>query len=200
MEQLTQVQAAFYMRLRANSHENYLVTAPTGSGKTGLAALYIAEYLESGDGVVLYTVPTRALCQEVYARLQNGYFPSIQSQALDNITETLNPEARIVVTTYERADVLLSNRGERLRLGLLVLDEVHNIGTRARGAAVESLATKVALLGGVRVLALSGSLESPVSLCRFLGAHHVAFDEGYRPISLEQRYYYFAAQNVYALK
>ncbi|APX90370.1 DEAD/DEAH box helicase [Brevirhabdus pacifica] len=107
-----------------------VMTSPTGSGKTTLSILKIAATLCAGESVV-YLAPTHALVDQVEADLTgevgNLEPTSVEETSLDELGDRLPP---LSVMTPERCLALLGSAPELFdKVGLLVFDEFHLIGT-----------------------------------------------------------------------
>jgi superfamily II DNA/RNA helicase len=121
--------------------------APTGSGKTYLARLAIAELLErSPFARVIYLVPSRALVSEVGNSLsealshsgQNVVALSAQLTDLDENEHSAAAEASVIVMTPEKADLILRLGINFMKtVALVIIDEAHHIESGTRGALLE---------------------------------------------------------------
>lgn len=115
-----------------------VMTTPTGSGKTTLAALKIAATLAAGKSV-LYLAPTHALVSQVEKDLNERVggietARSIEDISLDDVIEVL---PAISVVTPERCFALLTFAPEIFtNVGLLVFDECHLLGASSNGNQV----------------------------------------------------------------
>lgn len=128
-----------------------VVEMPTSSGKTLLAEFRIIQTkVNVANAWIAYLVPTRALVNQVTIRLRRdlGFLNLKIEQAtpayeLDAMEEELlrAPDGfDVLVTTPEKLDLLI--RGGIARpgcrpLGLVVLDEAHNLGDGERGLRSE---------------------------------------------------------------
>lgn len=121
--------------------------APTGSGKTFLARLLIADVLtDNPDTKVIYLVPSKALVSEVAFDLNSALKEidhrvlalSAQLVDLDDREMASLDDASVVVMTPEKADLLLRLGADFLNVvGLAVVDEAHHIESGTRGALLE---------------------------------------------------------------
>ena len=135
-----------------------MVNLPTSSGKTFIAQFCILQALnqfERERGWVAYIVPTRALVNQIPARLRRDFSPlgiSVErvSPALeiDALEANLLTDAderrqfRILVLTPEKLDLLLRGGWEAKidrPLTLVVVDEAHNLAQETRGLRLELL-------------------------------------------------------------
>ncbi|WP_084636106.1 DEAD/DEAH box helicase [Burkholderia metallica] len=120
--------------------------APTGTGKTALARILIANALRANPGSkIFYICPSRALVREVWSDLSvslSGIGASV-FEAGGNLTahENLSPtegSPDVVVFTPERADLLLRVDPEFLgQTCLVIVDEAHHIEQGSRGILLE---------------------------------------------------------------
>lgn len=128
-----------------------VVEMPTSSGKTLLAEFRIIQTkVNIADSWIAYLVPTRALVNQVTVRLRRDLGPlgfkieqATPAYELDALEEELlaAPDSfDVLVTTPEKLDLLIrsgvADQGGR-PLGLVVLDEAHNLGDGERGLRSE---------------------------------------------------------------
>ncbi len=133
-----------------------LVAAPTGSGKTVVGEF--AAHLAIARGLkCFYTTPIKALSNQKYADLVRRY----DSQTVGLLTgdNSVNGEAPVVVMTTEVLRNMLYAGSATLRgLGFVVLDEVHYLADRSRGAVWEEVI--IHLPESVQVAALSATVSN----------------------------------------
>ncbi|MBU8867563.1 DEAD/DEAH box helicase [Paenarthrobacter aromaticivorans] len=133
-----------------------LVAAPTGAGKTivGEFAIYLA--LERGLKA-FYTTPIKALSNQKFSELAAKY-GSANVGLLTGDT-TINGEAPVVVMTTEVLRNMLYADSETLGdLGFVVMDEVHYLADRFRGAVWEEVI--IHLPSEVQVASLSATVSN----------------------------------------
>lgn len=130
-----------------------VVQLPTSGGKTLLAEFRIIQTkVNVAQSWIAYLVPTRALVNQITARLRRDLGPldfkvELASPAIEVDVfedEVLNIEGSfdVLVTTPEKLDLLIRSKRidlESRTLGLVVLDEAHNIGDGERGLRSELL-------------------------------------------------------------
>ena len=114
-----------------------LVAAPTGSGKTIVGEFAVHLALETGRKA-FYTTPIKALSNQKYNDLVARYGNDrVGLLTGDNV---VNGEAPIVVMTTEVLRNMLYAGSRTLQgLGFVVMDEVHYLADRARGAVWEEV-------------------------------------------------------------
>ena len=133
-----------------------LVAAPTGSGKTVVGEFAVHLAMASGRKC-FYTTPIKALSNQKYADLVNRY--SAANVGLLTGDNSINGEAPVVVMTTEvLRNMLYSGSVTLAGLGYVVLDEVHYLADRLRGAVWEEVI--IQLPESVQVVALSATVSN----------------------------------------
>ncbi len=137
-----------------------LVAAPTGAGKTivGEFAVHLAmrEPAVGGYGdKAFYTTPIKALSNQKFRELQDVYGPD--EVGLLTGDTNINGSARIVVMTTEVLRNMLYADSPALRgLRYVVMDEVHYLADRFRGAVWEEII--IHLPPSVKLISLSATV------------------------------------------
>lgn len=162
-----------------------LVAAPTGAGKTvvGEFAVYLA--LEQG-GKCFYTTPIKALSNQKYRDLIEEYGETRIGLLTGDVS--INGDAPIVVMTTEVLRNMIYAGSDSL-IGLLhvVMDEVHYLADRDRGAVWEEVILH--LPESVTVTALSATVSNAEEFGDWLATVRGATDiivEEHRPVPLWQ--------------
>jgi ATP-dependent RNA helicase HelY len=133
-----------------------LVAAPTGSGKTIVGEFAIHLALATGRKC-FYTTPIKALSNQKYSDLVARYGP--EQVGLLTGDNTVNGEAPIVVMTTEvLRNMLYAGSRTLLGLGFVVMDEVHYLADRARGAVWEEVI--IHLPESVALVSLSATVSN----------------------------------------
>lgn len=163
-----------------------LVAAPTGAGKTivGEFAVHLA-MREPGDKA-FYTTPMKALSNQKFRELQDVYGPD--EVGLLTGDTNINGNARVVVMTTEVLRNMLYADSPALRgLRYVVMDEVHYLADRFRGAVWEEVI--IHLAPSVRLVSLSATVSNAEEFGDWLdtvrGDTEVIVSET-RPVPLEQ--------------
>ena len=133
-----------------------LVAAPTGAGKSvvGEFACYLA--LRSGRKA-FYTTPIKALSNQKYADLVEAH--GAENVGLLTGDTSHNGEAPIVVMTTEvLRNMLYAGSATLAGLAFVVMDEVHYLADRFRGAVWEEV--MIHLPESVQVIALSATVSN----------------------------------------
>ena len=168
-----------------------LVAAPTGAGKTivGEFAIHLAmrEPAVGGHGdKAFYTTPIKALSNQKFRELQDVY--GADEVGLLTGDTNINGNARIVVMTTEVLRNMLYADSPALRgLRYVVMDEVHYLADRFRGAVWEEII--IHLPPAVRLISLSATVSNAEEFGDWLdtvrGDTEVIVSE-IRPVPLEQ--------------
>ena len=133
-----------------------LVAAPTGAGKTIVGEFAVFLALTNGRKC-FYTTPIKALSNQKYADLVRRH--GAASVGLLTGDTTVNPEAPIVVMTTEVLRNMIYARSSTLaNLGYVVLDEVHYLADRFRGAVWEEVI--IGLADSIQLVALSATVSN----------------------------------------
>jgi ATP-dependent RNA helicase HelY len=133
-----------------------LVAAPTGAGKTIVGEFAVFLALENGRKC-FYTTPIKALSNQKYADLVRRHGAS--SVGLLTGDTSVNAEAPIVVMTTEVLRNMIYARSSTLsNLGYVVLDEVHYLADRFRGAVWEEVI--IGLADSIQLVALSATVSN----------------------------------------
>ena len=133
-----------------------LVAAPTGAGKTIVGEFAVFLALNNGRKC-FYTTPIKALSNQKYADLVRRH--GAASVGLLTGDTSVNPEAPIVVMTTEVLRNMIYARSSTLaNLGYVVLDEVHYLADRFRGAVWEEVI--IGLADSIQLVALSATVSN----------------------------------------
>ena len=162
-----------------------LVAAPTGSGKTVVGEFAVHLALLEGRKC-FYTTPIKALSNQKYADLVRRYGPG--KVGLLTGDNSVNGEAPIVVMTTEvLRNMLYAGSPTLAGLAFVVMDEVHYLADRFRGAVWEEVIIHVP--DSVRIVALSATVSNAEEFGEWLqevrGETAVIVDE-HRPVPLFQ--------------
>jgi ATP-dependent RNA helicase HelY len=133
-----------------------LVAAPTGSGKTVVGEFAVDLALSTGRKA-FYTTPIKALSNQKFSDLVRRYGP--EQVGLLTGDNTINGEAPVVVMTTEvLRNMLYADSPTLSGLGYVVMDEVHYLADRFRGAVWEEVI--IHLPDDVLVVSLSATVSN----------------------------------------
>jgi ATP-dependent RNA helicase HelY len=142
-----------------------LVAAPTGAGKTvvGEFAAYFA--LQAGKKC-FYTTPIKALSNQKYSEFV-AKFGEDRVGLLTGDT-SINGDAEILVMTTEvLRNMLYAGSNTLTNLGCVVMDEVHYLADKFRGAVWEEVL--IHLMESVQVISLSATVSNAEEFGEWLG-------------------------------
>ena len=133
-----------------------LVAAPTGSGKTIVGEFAVHLALQQGRKC-FYTTPIKALSNQKYTDLVKRY--GADKVGLLTGDNSVNSEAPVVVMTTEvLRNMLYAGSQSLLGLGYVVMDEVHYLSDRFRGAVWEEVI--IHLPESVTLVSLSATVSN----------------------------------------
>lgn len=163
-----------------------LVAAPTGAGKTIVGEFAVHLAMLAGSDKAFYTTPMKALSNQKFRELQDVYGES--EVGLLTGDTNINGNARIVVMTTEVLRNMLYADSSALRgLRYVIMDEVHYLADRFRGAVWEEVI--IHLPPEVRLVSLSATVSNAEEFGDWLdtvrGDTAVIVSET-RPVPLEQ--------------
>ena len=177
--------------LEAIEHEDVLVTAPTGSGKTWIASEEIRRLL-SQDMRAWYTTPLKALTNSKYIEFSNMF--GSENVGILTGDRKENTEAPLIVGTTEiyrnqLFDALRS--GEQVRTDFVILDEAHYLSDEDRGHVWEEAI--ILTPPRIRMLLLSATVGRAEEFARWIEEVRgtkvrVIHRAGSRPVELRAAY------------
>lgn len=163
-----------------------LVAAPTGAGKTIVGEFAIHLAMRTGTDKAFYTTPMKALSNQKYRELVDVYGEA--EVGLLTGDTNINADARVVVMTTEVLRNMLYADSPALRgLRFVIMDEVHYLADRFRGAVWEEVI--IHLPSHVRLVSLSATVSNAEEFGDWLatvrGDTQIVLSET-RPVPLEQ--------------
>ncbi|MGX9792118.1 DEAD/DEAH box helicase [Mycobacterium sp. MMS18-G62] len=167
-----------------NGH-GVLVCAPTGAGKTVVGEFAVHLALAAGRKC-FYTTPIKALSNQKHNDLVARYGP--EKIGLLTGDQSINGDADVVVMTTEvLRNMLYANSPALYGLSYVVMDEVHFLADRMRGAVWEEVILH--LPDDVRLVSLSATVSNAEEFGGWIqtvrGDTTVVVDE-HRPVPLWQ--------------
>jgi ATP-dependent RNA helicase HelY len=162
-----------------------LVAAPTGAGKTVVGEFAAFSALAQGKKC-FYTTPIKALSNQKFQEFVER-FGEDRVGLLTGDTN-INSEADVLVMTTEvLRNMLYANSSTLKNLGSVVMDEVHYLADKSRGAVWEEVL--IHLMESVQVISLSATVSNAEEFGEWLGEVRGATDvivSEVRPIPLYQ--------------
>ena len=189
------------------SDDNFVLSAPTGSGKTAILELAICRAVNhnaTDQYKIVYQAPTKSLCSERQRDWEKRLGPlglactELTGDSDQNHLRSVQG-ANIIVTTPEKWDSVTRKWKDHERLmrmiKLFLIDEVH-ILKDDRGATLEAVVSRMKSIGtDVRFIALSATVPNFHDVAAWLGkspaapyepAAHDKFGEEFRPVPLKK--------------
>ena len=196
------------------THDNLLICAPTGSGKTNVALLTIINELKthlsyhkrsppsvtsnSAPFLIVYLTPMKALATEITSKLSSS-LRHLKVVVKEYTGDTRIPgseldKSHVLVATPEKWDVATRRGGEgtlSVRLKLLIIDEIHLLQD-ARGPVIEALVARTLrqveqTQSMIRIVGLSATLPNCHDVAKFLRVPDSGlfiFGPEFRPVPL----------------
>ncbi len=162
-----------------------LVAAPTGAGKTVVGEFAVHLALTAGRKA-FYTTPIKALSNQKHAEL-SARFGAEQVGLLTGDTSVNGDAPVVVMTTEVLRNMLYADSPALAGLGHVVMDEVHYLADRARGAVWEEVI--IHLPSDVLITSLSATVSNAEEFGAWLatvrGSTEVVVSE-HRPVPLWQ--------------
>ncbi|MFA4860439.1 DEAD/DEAH box helicase [Methanoregula sp.] len=175
--------------------KDLLVVAATASGKTFIGEMAgLKNYLE-GRGRTLFLVPLVALANQKYERFTDRYGKLAKTGLLTgvsrlNLPDTRkvgdrNPQAPIIVGTYEGVDNMIRCGQKMKNIATVVIDEVQMLEDKDRGHRLDGMIARLKYLcPQAQFLYLSATIGSPKVLAKKLNCTLVRYAD--RPVGLER--------------
>ncbi|RDI80773.1 hypothetical protein Vi05172_g9233 [Venturia inaequalis] len=189
------------------TNDNFVLSSPTGSGKTvafELAICRLVNGFSGGDFKIVYQAPTKSLCSERQRDWSKKFRPfGLECAELTGDTDLSQMKnvqnASIIVTTPEKWDSMTRKWKDHIKLmkmiKLFLIDEVHML-KEERGAVLEVVVSRMKSIGSdVRFVALSASIPNSGDIASWLGKNPMApqtpavrevFGESFRPVKLQK--------------
>jgi len=164
------------------SKRNFVVVAPTASGKTGVAELAMLQTLKNG-GRVVYLVPMISLISDKVREFHylEGNYKIIEGKSSVRDWNA----ADVVITTFElfyRTALTAKNQIEGFSLA--IIDEFHVLYDKLRGFNLEKVITILREFD-TRIICLSATFEDKNEVGEWLNAKVVEIPRKFRAVPLK---------------
>jgi helicase len=174
-------------------YKSQVISAPTASGKTLIAALASIKQIYDKRSKVVYLVPLVALAAEKYKYFKELFKGTkvkvaMSTGDLDSSSRWLSNYDFIILTT-EKCDSLLRHDSRWFKdVGLIVIDEIHLLNDYSRGPTLEITLTRIREISPhSQILSLSATIKNSDELSDWLGSVLVVSD--FRPVKLHEGIY-----------
>ncbi|AKH96664.1 DEAD/DEAH box helicase [Halanaeroarchaeum sulfurireducens] len=181
--------------------DDQLVVSATATGKTLVGEIAGLHRHLSGKGKMLFLVPLVALANQKHEDFRDEYGHladvtiRVGASRLRDDGGRFDPDADVIVGTYEGVDHALRTGRNLGDIGTVVIDEVHNLQDDDRGHRLDGLITRLKHYtegrsedregyGGAQWVYLSATVGNPSHLAEHLEANLVEFEE--RPVPIER--------------
>lgn len=190
----------------------FVLSAPTGSGKTAVLELCLARLWASEAGrtsrtAAVYIAPLKALTAERVADWRaklsgsSGLQIEICELTGDNSQDDAAESADLIITTQEKWDAFTrfrrSAHGVMGRVGLCMIDEIHLLDDDERGPTLEAIVARMKLhardpsaegqpIAALRLVGISATISNVVDIADWFGPDCavLTFGPEYRPVPL----------------
>ncbi len=177
-----------------NKNKNFIVSIPTGAGKTLIGELALINHLikdkKPTGNKGIYIVPLKALATEKYYDFKEKYerFGIKVALSIGDYDESENlEEYDLIVTTAEKLDSLIRHNFDLSKVSVVVIDEIHLIGDKERGSTLEILITKL-LNYNIQIIGLSATIGNAEELAEWINGELIV--DNWRPVKLRKGIYY----------
>jgi helicase len=199
-EKLTKVQR-LAVEAGLFSMKNIIVSAPTNTGKTFIGELgAIASSRRRERCRTFYLVPLKALADEKFNEFRRRYSQWGLSVAISTHDRTefdnelMNHD--LIIATYEKLNALII-RNQKLvsNIGLVIVDELQNIGDVTRGITLEVLITRLLVSPTQpQIIGLSATIQNPNEITEWTNAALVETKE--RDVELREGILFTGVGNI----
>ena len=181
--------------------DDQLVVSATATGKTLVGELAGIDRALKGKGKLLFLVPLVALANQKHEDFEDRYGDLLDvsirvgSSRISDDGNRFDPNADVIVGTYEGIDHALRTGKDLGDVGTVVIDEVHNLKEGERGHRLDGLISRLKYYSeermethsgyaGTQFVYLSATVGNPEWLAGTLRATLIEFEE--RPVPIER--------------
>ncbi|MFB6252428.1 MAG: DEAD/DEAH box helicase [Halobellus sp.] len=178
-----------------------LVVSATATGKTLVGELAGLDRALKGEGKLLFLVPLVALANQKHEDFEDRYGDLLDvtirvgASRINDDGNRFNPNADVVVGTYEGIDHALRTGKDLGDIGTVVIDEIHTLKEGERGHRLDGLISRLKYFceererrrdsyDGAQYVYLSATVGNPRSLAERLRGTLIEFEE--RPVPIER--------------
>jgi len=151
--------------------KNVIISSPTATGKTEAVVVPVVERFKQEkwkDLGILYIVPTRALANDIYYRIEGQLKDlNLSCDYKHGDKPTISEVPNFLITTPESLDSIICRRSDILsNLKILIIDEIHFIDNTYRGDQLRVLINRLRKIieGDLNICILSATISDPYEL------------------------------------
>jgi ATP-dependent DNA helicase HFM1/MER3 len=156
-----------------SSDRNVVISAPTGSGKTGCLDIALCALFNADNGSAIYVGPTKALCAEREADWKRR-FGKVGKHCCACTGDSQHDIATcdIMIFTAEKLDALTRRWSENKDIfksvRLLLIDELHMVRCADRGPVLEAVVIRLRIfIPHLRIVGVSASIGNTIDFCKW---------------------------------
>ncbi|WP_277554350.1 DEAD/DEAH box helicase [Halobaculum limi] len=175
--------------------DDQLVVSATATGKTLVGELAGVNNALNGNGKMLFLVPLVALANQKHEDFEERYGDVLDvtirvgASRINDDGNRFDPNADIIVGTYEGIDHALRTGKDMGDIGTVVIDEVHTLKEPERGHRLDGMISRLKHYtedrgSPAQWVYLSATVGNPEFLGQRLGAKLIEFEE--RPVPIER--------------
>lgn len=169
-----------------DKNKNFLISSPTGSGKTFVGELAILDIIINHQKKAIYILPLKAMANETYKYFSSKYRDifKVRVSVGELQNEFFNMMFDLLIVTSEKLDSLIRQNKEFLNdVGVIVIDEIHMLNDEKRGPTLEILLTMFkTFYSHIKLIGLSATISNGKELAKWLNAVYI--NDNWRPIEL----------------
>lgn len=152
-----------------DDNQTITISAPTSAGKSFILLHLLSNYIEQNPfAKIIYIVPTRALIQQVELDIREKFKRvsiQVEISSVPVLPDDYDHKACIFIFTQERLQWVL-NENPTLNFDLIIVDEAHKIGDRARGILLQQVLQQISYEKSTKFIFASPMSENPGVLFR----------------------------------
>ena len=147
-----------------DDNQTITISAPTSAGKSFILLHLLSNYIQQNPlAKMVYIVPTRALIQQVELDIREQFKRvslQVEISSVPVLPDDYDHNACIFIFTQERLQWVL-NENPTVIFDLIIVDEAHKIGDRARGILLQQILQQISYEKSTKFIFASPMSENP---------------------------------------